>query len=372
MKTIKLFAMAAIAVVIGLSSCKKNEGAPQPSDEQQFKVTLRLQNAETRADGALAVAGTKVGINDGYICFVSANDAITDVYTISGDPTSGKNIQNSDLGSTAVILEGVPGTSVNVYMIANKGAVANFVAPAVGGTMTSYMANNMDVRDQGLYTGVTSVGNAALVAGSDPNTKTAAITLSTDVSRIQIKGITFNGEVTGKVAGIFINGYYPTMQLNGTAGTLAKSNIDVDYNEVSGSAIFPIALKTFVFDDLQGKTFNATVSTPATVVPTTANGAWGYNLFKSATPQIIIKLTDVVVGGQALAADQFITINGFKNTTTSAVITELEGGMIYTISTESLVIKYENMSIDPGVTPINVEVTVIPVTWKVTDVIPNI
>ncbi|MCL2727934.1 MAG: hypothetical protein FWD56_06080 [Bacteroidales bacterium] len=368
MKSFKLIAMAAATLVLGISSCSKEEGIVPSAD--MYKVTLNFKNASTRADGATAVPGTTVEINDGYLCFVSANGAITRVFTISDDATdvSGNNIKNSELGSTPVVLGGIPGNSKDVYLITNTGFYANLDAPAVGNTISSYLANSMDVRDQRDYTGVTTLGSAPLVAGIEADQKTAIITLSTKVSRIQIKGMTFDGDVTGTVAGIFINGYYRTMQLNGTGSTFIGSIIDVDYNE-SGSAIFPSTHQGIVFDAVN-KNFDTDVET--TVVPTTANGVWGYNLFVSTTPQVIIKFTDVFVDGQEIVDPQFITINGFKNQSTQAPIANLEGGMMYTINTASLVIKFENMSPDPGVKPIQVDVTVVPVTWEETPVDPNI
>jgi len=372
MKTCKVFAMAAAALVLGLTSCSKENSSIQTAE--RYKVTLSFGSATTRADGALAEAGDVVVINDGYICFVSANDAITKVYTISSDPTGGTNIENDDLGATPVTLSDVPGTSTKVYMVANTGAIANLSAPVEGATMTSYMTNIMDVRDQGLHTAVTSVGNASLQPGATSDTRVATITLSTSVSRIQLKGITFEGDIEGIVAGIFVNGYYPTMPLNGTAvsGTWVTSNDALMYDQENGSTIFPSALETFVYDEVDMNFHTDDVTGKAIVVPTTTNGVWGYNLFTSATPQVIIKLTDVVVGGQALVDDQFITINGFKNSTNGATIGTIAGGMIYTISTSNLVVKFENMSIEPGVTPIEVDVTVIPVTWQETEVIPVI
>jgi len=363
MKT-KIF-IAALAAAALCTSCMKDHG--QSSDV--YKVTLRLQSTATRAELPAATPGTVVEIIDGYICFVSANDAITDVYTISGNATEGKNIENADLESSTVTLNNVPGTSAKVYMISNPGHVASGLnaAPAVGGNMTAYMTNNMELLDQFFYSAVTSTGNASLVAGSVPDTRTAAIALSTDVARIQIKGITFSGDISGKVAGIFINGYYPTMQLNGTGNSLKSSTIASDYDEVAGSAVFPFDLVDCVYDFVD-QSFNTSVAT--TVAPPMSK-VWGYSLFKSPTPQIVIKLTDVVVGGQALATDQFVTINGFKNSATSAAINTLEGGMIYTLNTESLVIRYENMTPEPGIKPISVEVTVTPVVWRETIIVPT-
>jgi len=373
MKTFNVFAMAAATLVLSLSSCSREESAT--SGSESYNVALQFRNASTRADGPAAVSGTTVKIVDGYIFFVSANDAITKVYSISSSPTTGSNILNTDL-SAMKLLEDVPGTSTQVYMVSNMGTAAHLPAPEVGTTRTVYMANVMKVEDQGEYTEVTSVGNAPLDPHpTEPDRRTATISLSTNVSRIQIKGITFEGDISGTVAGIFVNGYFPTMPLNGTsvAGTLVSSgSVESEYDEngtVAGK--FPADLKTYVFDEVSTG-FSAQTGVEDVVTPTTTNGVWGYNLFASPTPQVIIKLTDVLVDGTPLAKDQFITINGFKDTATDQPIINLAGGMIYTINTDKLVVKFENMSIIPGVTPIHVEVTVNPVRWEETEVTPNV
>jgi len=73
-----------------------------------------------------------------------------------------------------------------------------------------------------------------------------------------------------------------------------------------------------------------------------------------------------------LPGTQFVTVNGFRNSTTLENITELEGGMIYTIKMESLVVKPEHFSPQPAVIPLSVDVTVDPVTWGETEVSPNL
>jgi len=357
MKTSTLLSIAA-AFLWTLSGCSKEQGAT--AADEKFQVVLSFKNASTRADGATALSGTVVDIVNGYICFVSSGSAITDVYTISSTATSGKNIRNTDLGSTAVTLSDVPGSSAKVYLIANKGSLSN--VPVEGSSIASFLANNMVVEDQGDYTKVTSIGEATLMTTSNPDVKSAAVVLYTKVARIQVKEISFDGDITGTVAGIFVNGFYPSMQLNGTAAAMKVSNVASDY--VDNSPIFPSLLSGYVYDMVNK-------SIAASVVPTTANGVWGYNLFASATPQIVVKLTNVVSNGQSVG-DQFVTINGFKNGSTNSAITNIEGGMIYTIQAGALVIKPEHLSIDPGVTPIKVDVTVTPVTWQETTVIPNL
>jgi hypothetical protein len=374
MRTTKFLSIAAIALVLGFASCSKEE-QNVPSGEK-FRVTLSFKNAATkaatRADGGTAVQGAEVSIEDGYLCFVNAGNAITDVYTISSAATAGKNINNGSLGATAVTLNDVPGSSSKVYMIINKGTTtfSNVPAPLVGNSILAYMNNTVAFQDQGNYTRVTSFGNAPLTNTSNPDVKEATVTLSTNVSRIQIKNISFSGNLSGTVEGIFVKGYYPIMELDGDAtGTFVASTTPTDYAD--NTTIFPTNVKTFAYDIL-AKTFTSTELLGDKVSPNTANGTWGYNLFKSATPQIIIKLTGVTVNGSLLTDAQFVTINGFKKAGTGEVINNIEGGMIYTIADGAIDIKPENLGIVPGVTPMNVEVTVVPVTWQETQVIPNI
>ena len=358
MKTAKVFAIAAATLTMGFASCTKENGAETPS-ANKFKVTLNFKNAATRADGALAVAGTKVGIVDGYICFVSPGNTITDVYTIGAAATDlgNKKIQNSDLGSVPVTLDNVPGTSSKVYMIANTGANAAISAPVVGSPLANFMEKNLEVRDQSDYTKVTSTGSASLVDSGVTGVKNATISLATGVSRIQIKNICFDKSISGTVAGIFVNGYYPTMQINGTGNTWQASNDKTDY--VSGSSIFPTLHNTYVYD-MVNKAIGTTV--------TPGNDVWGYNLFASATPQIIIKLTGVMIEDIPLSGDQFVTINGLKDGNTT--IDKIAGGMIYTIKNGTLVINPEHITTEPGVTPFTVNVTVEQVEWQETEVIP--
>jgi len=361
MKKNQILTIAAAALAMGFASCNKEE-ASTPSKES-FQVTLNFKNAGSRAVGGAAHKGDKVSIVNGYICFVSSGNAITDVYTIGTTPTSGKNILNTDLGSTAVKLSGVPGASTKVYMLINKGSLSSTLAPVVGQSISSFMDNYMKLEDQGDYTKVTSSGSANLTAGATANEKNASISLSTEVSRIQISDITFDSKITGgKIEGIFVNGYYPTMQFDGDAGSLTGSIVAVDYAD--NTTIFPSVVKTYAYDIL-----NENIA--ATVKPSGQN-VWGYNLFASATPQIIIKLSGVVVDGQTLTTTQFVTVNGFNNTATATPIDKIAGGMIYTIPAGALVIKPEHLTEQPGVTPINVNVTVTTVVWDETQVTPNL
>jgi len=366
MKQVKLIAMAAAALVVGLSGCIKER-----ETVDTFDVTLRMQETVTRMVGT-PILPAKVAIEDGYICFVSANDAITDVYTISTNPTLGKNIYRNALGSTPVILENIPGNSTKVYMIGNV-LRANLPAPVVGGTMASYMTNSVNVRYQP-WTTVT--GNAPLVAGATAGKKTAAITLSTNTAVIQIADITFSGDISGRVTGLFFNGYYMYMQLNGTGSSFKSSNIAADYNEDgfkpdNDNDVFPRSLMSYTWHQFFAGAGDFDTKVATTVKPAYSGQVWYFYLYKSPTPQIVLKFTDVVANGKPLAGTQFVTVNGFRNSATLENITELKGGMIYTIKAGTLVIKYENMSPVPGVTPINVDVTVVPVEWQNTVINPD-
>ena len=351
----KTMAAIALASIMTLASCSGDDGGNVTPPAGDFSVILSFKNAETtRAEGPAAVKGTKIKIEDGYLCFTTSGDVITDVYTISAAATAGKNIYKDALSAT---IKNVPGSSSKVYMIANMGTLSD--VPAVGDNMLTYMNNTMKVIDQGEYTQVTCIDEVTLTpAGEDK--KAAAITLETKVSRIQIKELTFEGFTGGKVDGIYINGFYTEMELDGGASNLQTSTDKAMY--VAGSTVFTTPLQSYVYD-----TFDKSIA--ASVKP---SAVWGYNLFASATPQIVIKLIDVVAGGQTYAAPQFITVNGFKNAETSESIPSLEGGMIYTIEVETLVIKPEHLNPEPGVAPFSVDVTVTQAVWDETVVVPNL
>ena len=355
--TNQLKTMTAIAItsMMALAACSKGDGGDVTAPTGDFSVTLSFKNAATtRAEGPAAVKGTKIEIEDGYLCFATSAGIITDVYTISAADTAGKNISKDALNAT---IQNVPGSSTKVYMIANMGTLS--AAPATGGNMSAYLDNTMAVADQSDYTKVTCVDETGLTPAGE-NQKAATITLETKVSRIQVKGLTFDGFTSGKVAGIFINGFYTAMELDGDADDLQTSTDKAMY--VAGSTVFTTPLQSYVYD-----TFDKNIAASVT-----ATAVWGYNLFASATPQIIIKLTDVVAGGQTYDAPQFITVNGFKNSTTSTEITDLEGGMIYTIEAGALVIKPEHLNPEPGVTPFSVAVTVEKAEWDETVVVPSL
>ncbi len=351
---LKTIGAVALAAIMTLASCSKDGENATPQTED-FSVILSFKNAAaTRAEGEAAIDGTKIEIEDGYLCFVSATGLITDVYTISDAPTADKNILNSTRSAT---IQNVPASSTKVYMIANKGSLST--PPATGGNMPAYLNNSMVVADQSEYTTVTCVDEAGLT-NVEAGKKAAAISLTTEVARIQVKGLEFEGFTGGKVTGIFINGFYPTMELDGDATGLQTSTDKAMY--VAGSTVFTNALQSYVYD-----TFEKDIADNVT-----PSDVWGYNLFASATPQIIIKLTDVVAGGQTYAATQFITVNGFNDASTSTAIANLEGGMIYTIEAGSLVIKPEHLNPEPGVTPFSVDVTIAQAEWDETTVVPNL
>ncbi|MDR2936300.1 MAG: hypothetical protein LBU80_03030 [Rikenellaceae bacterium] len=355
----KILLTSAIAAAMILASCSKDGGENAPPAED-FQVKLSFANAPTsRATGAKADGGTKIAIEDGYLCFVNGSGAITDVYTISNAAsdiaTGGKNISNGDLAS--VSLPKVPGSSVKVYLIANKKTISP--APAVAGSMAAYLDKQMAVADQSVYTTVTCVDDADLTGSGD--SRSASIVLATNVSRIQITDLKFEN-MTGSVAGIFINGFYSAMELDGgVVGTLSASSTASHYVVDASGSPFTSALGGYVYDAF-------TESIAATVTPD-GGAVWGYNLFTSPTPQIIIKLTGVEANGNTLGT-RFITINGFNNGTTP--VTTLAGGMIYTIGAGALTISPEHLAPEPGVTPFAVNVTIQQAEWDETTVTPNL
>jgi hypothetical protein len=363
MKTSKVLTIAtAAALIMGFTSCNKETGVNVSTEG--FKVTLSLKSPSTKLDGDVATSGTEVDILNGFVCVVSAGDVITEVYTIGSAATAGYHINAEEFKTSGFTFLSVPGASTDVYFIANKGTLA--AVPGKGGLMANYLKSEMIVEDQQDYEEVTAMGSAKILGTGD--SRAAAIALETEVSRIQITDIEFDPTITdGTVVGIFINHHYQRMELDGDTGanSLMGSTVDADFVPSSTNTLFPTTLDGVVYD-LINKPIASTVAPD--------NGVWGYNLFTSPTPQIVIKLSGVTANDHTYEDDLFVTINGFNEdkSGTSTAVTTIAGGMIYTISSGTLVIKPEHLGDTPGTKPMSVNVTVETVEWKETSVTPNL
>jgi hypothetical protein len=141
------------------------------------------------------------------------------------------------------------------------------------------------------------------------------------------------------------------------------STLATDFVPDPTNTLFPTSLDGVVYD-LIGKSIASAVAPD--------NDVWGYNLFTSPTPQIVIKLSGVTANDHPYTGDLFVTINGFneKVNGVDTPVATIAGGMIYTLPSGALTIKPEHLGDTPGSKPMSVNVTVETVEWKETEVTP--
>lgn len=367
MKTMKIFAIAALAVITSMTSCNNDDlNSGNSVDGKEKSVYIKMENAPlltTRSDSESALDKTAV-LSTGVVIFVTG-DEITRYVNLSTtgtatytEPTTAEvpTIKISNMMSG----EGVEFTNIKadkIYIIGNR-TVNELVGllPVQGNDgkiasgfkmMTLLKSSNsfLDVTDPadmdgGNHSNVALYGQGSLmqILPNENNYKTT-IQLVPIVARLEIKEI-FASDVTFELSGIFINNYYTTAQVDGTIPTdgVLKNNEDIITNYAD--AYHATALRDWSITSLGTKTGSA-----ASGVSIKPLDVWGYNIFaaKNVTaedknlPHIVLRLKEVkdatgddITDGAGNVVDKFITVKGFNDGTNP--ITEFKIGYVYTIT----------------------------------------
>lgn len=204
----------------------------------------------------------------------------------------------------------------------------------------------------------------------ETNTYNAKVNIAPTVARIELTDIKAAGRVTSfKVAGIFVDNYYATAQVDGTISSTLIDNGTVATDFVGGSGKYPTTLNFSIYDWYTGGLASVeNVAKPTKTV-------WGYNLFAKTDdsndfPRIIIRLSDIVTSGGASFADpQFITIKGFNDA--SAVLTTIKPGNVYTIASAGFKFDETNLTPLPNMETKAVSVDVTVSSWVNIPITPN-
>jgi hypothetical protein len=391
MKTIKIFAMALASTAL-LASCVTEPGNAPDNDSRAVKIQINHETA-TRAVEAPVADAEVIKLNDGYLIFTNANDAVTFVIDIlDSDVTAAEAKYNEEAGTVGVTalesgewITGVPGASTKVYLIGNYSGDEPGINDNVKAIMDNVF-NQSDVNDVVIQ----GVGNLVLAA-ADPNPTTdpdgetldendyeAYIEVAPIVARFEIAEIAGTpsdpaGSFTYTIEGFFWDKYYDQMYVTGAAdGTSWKSNGSTVEHYLPGGGSYlttPEDLTGVVFDYAAAPTG---IATQAVTTPGTPN-VWAYNLLapKSieapaaiAMPALIVRLSNVVVNGAAWDGEFFLTIQQFYDTTGGGetLINQLEQGHIYEIEK----IEFDETDLDqlPYVTEKNVFVTIDLMDWE--------
>ena len=332
--------MTALVAVVALAGCTKNENVATEDASVFVKIS---SGVDTKAIGD--AIGTKPYVfTDGYMFFVGGG-TITKRIVIgaSGDFT----VAQLQSGQTIT----VPSSSTEVYVVGNIPTTG--VTMPGAGPISAVQALLISVQSQAdaSVTGdkVTLYGKGNIGSGS------ANVTVTPITARIEIAQISAGGAITSyKVAGIFVNHYYPNSKLDGTIGGSLVNNADDVAKYVGNGTAYPSTLPLYDYN-----ASGLPAMTSLVCAPTPAGKFWYYNVMApsdapdAAVPHIVIRLTDVVAGGYNYPNPQFITIKAFKDGSNTA-LTKLTAGHAYKLLnvpfTESdLTDKPETATIDVSV-----------------------
>jgi hypothetical protein len=377
MKKYQLFTAAALAVTTLLASCTKDEeGATgQVFEDRVVKISISRDQVDSRGVGGQVTNGTELTVSSGYLLFTNSAKTVTMVVDVEAGEGQYDSAEQT-IGITTITtgtageITNVPGQSSDVYFIGN--APSGMTTPAEGGKISDYIASVQSQYSSadGGVANVTVYGGGALVQDVGTPTKfNAEFDVKAIVGRFEIKKITGTASdasaFTYKVDGIYIDKYYSSMQVDGGAKLAdLKDNGSTITNYGSGAGSYEAALAGSVFDyDAAG------LATQAATSP--AEGAWTYNLLAPtaytdgttddiAMPAIIVSVSDVVVGGNAMPGRFFLTIMHF--TLNSEPIEKLDGGKIYVIS--DLTFDQTDLTSEPFISEKSVTVDMNMVPWE--------
>jgi hypothetical protein len=407
MKTIKFFAVA-LATTALLASCLKDNTAPanEPlAKDGNASVFIKVNHGETRAvANKITNYVPNVGTTDAYVVFMKDDGTIVDVITAKTGTNSGAayDEENKVIGYDALTggtwIKGVPETATKVGFAANMGTATigngGNISDIKLTVAAQYNSVNGDVSKVALYGEVDLVEDpdGAINSGlSEEDTymkteepvKVFPVASRLEIGKISAKhrNTTESPAKTGTtqfdIMGIFVDGYYSQMGINGTglaadfmvntdisvAGTATMDDI---FRYVASSPVgsYTAALRNIVYDYNTGVN-PAPLATGVGATGVTAsanvNQAWSYNILAAgATPKLILRLRNMSADYDGTGSgeptdfdgDQYITINLKKDATTPLT---WEPGKIYTIPE---IVVY-NDSVDNSYTPkMNVQVIV--------------
>lgn len=360
---LKYFALAIATLVIGLSSCSKNDPTPGGKEEGTKSVFIKISNAPSTRAEVTAQGSASVTFTTGNLFFTDASGNIIKHFSIGAS----KDIEMAAIVGIGKLVEGLPNSVTQVYVVGNT------TVPTTG-NISVVKAQVLLVESQGTIGNVNLYGEAtALTAPVAPATfYTAAITLAPTVARIELTDITASGLISGyKVSGIYVDNFYSEAAVNESVvvgNLLTPTTLDTDYPVADADVTTKYSLlrKSYVYDPYTTAiTADAKLAKPST-------GVWGYNVFAtksgSVVPRIIIRLSNVTAsGGITYDVDQFITVRGFNS---GSLLEAIKSGHVYNIATGALVFDESNLSPTPNTELLDVKVTITLASWVPVAVTP--
>jgi hypothetical protein len=387
MKIFRNAFLVAAALVLGFTSCNKDD-VPPVSNELKA-VSFTLSGSSTRAVGIDASGA--ITFNSGVLYFHDGTNIVRSYMLTTATSTyaTGGNIINITDAEGGVTIINLPANISHVAVVGNTTTPLSGTIASVRGYVLD-MASQMNPDNVNLY-GNESIGSPAVGAGTNGNDLyTVAVEIEPVVARFQLTDITaanragyVNHIVSFNVDAIFFDEYFNDSNVWGatrtgfTAGTGTPAELVTYFT--GGTAIYALpgtGPSSYNWDNVN------LPSTSLRVAP--ASGVWGYNTFagiagdETTVPYIIIRLSNIVVsydGGTTLdnttfAGAQFLTIRGFMSA--GVQIDEIVAGNVYTVGAGVLRFTEQDLRPQPKENLIDVDVTVTVADWNPVPVEPII
>ncbi len=386
--TKKLFTLAAAALVMGFASCSKNDdGGANSGEDKAVKLRISGDFDGTRAEGPGSILGSEptVSFISGHLYFVDAGGNIVKHLNITNDGAAvtatgvgintlktGATINVSSSAKTVHFIGNDPGTTIpTTGLFSNVRAYAVSIESQVNSTAGAYDLKNSTLYGEGTI-------NTAVGDGSAGSPHTCGVTVGIISSRIEIGKFTQTGSViTGyKIEGIFLNYYYPSMNVDGTKSAAAMVTNGSDPAGYVDNSLtytsYATANKYITYDYAAAGLGNLDVATSKIYTPATAGKVWAYNILApqkistsdwAAVPHIVVKVTGITPAG-TFTEPQFLTVKGFSQS--NVPLTKIEPGKIYKIA--SINFDDTNLTPEPEQTTFNVAVTITMPQWVIENV----
>lgn len=395
-----------------LTGCVHSDELLPPAPEavkQGVKVTI-LRNLPTRSgiDSQPHVGnGSTTVLSNGYLYFTDLDGNILLCKKIDkeADVSDVNTISLKQLQTTGAIINDTPENANYCYVALNIPAAGFEDKMALeSGNISSI--EKLAVNTNNLYDsngGINKIplwGMGGIIESTSESyyAREAKVNLRTIGSRIEILKISSvpSKEILDehgkpyeinsfKVAGIFINNFFSTSQLDGLT-TPASQVLNSEKNVFSGTEDTPDTpyrnyLELFTYNNTSTGISHSVTDAPNVLTPPQQKYAWAYNIFPNDTngvntsiylPHIIIRFSQITyrpqgsLGQGVTLNDQFITIGGYISG--GVELQYLTKGWIYSFS--NLSFSLDEISPDPErkMVKIDVEASVIP--WFVEQIAP--
>ncbi len=403
-KIFNLALIAGAALSTSLTGCSK-ETSEEAGSKDEKTVMFQMQHVDgTRAVSTHVADQTAVTITKAYVYFVDGDLKITErVELVAGNGAYDSALKTVGMAAAEAVggtaITSVPGSTRNVYIIGNYPGTwpvkGEFLNPLLTDATTLALASQYDSTNGGVgkvtLFGTTASGALTTVDASQ-NKYSASITVAPVAARMEIGSINAVAPATGdwviksfSIKGIYMNNYYPTMSLDGSAAAAIVFNgtDKAKYNGAAAGSSY-IALSKILADYTA-----ADIVAQATAMPSyapkaaavAATDVWAYNLLApvatgTAMSHIVIHLTDVVLkdknGVEAddaatYAGDQYLTIRNIFVDGATTPLAALAQGYVYRLN-GGLNFTQHDLTPNPEMNTIDIQVSVEFLKWKAKEV----